>query len=104
MEFPQLLNDTETQAVGIPSGSTTDDHPDGAPYWEADKDFRASPVVASPGVNVIRWDRVKKPGPAATYTFDKARPLGIQFHVPAVASAPRGAYEFCVSKLTFLRD
>ena len=104
VEFPMRLNDMEAAAVNLPSGSTTDDHPDGAPYWGGDASFSASPVVTSPEVNVIRWDAVRKPGKDASYLFDKTRLLGIQFHVPAVASAPPGAYSFCVSKLTFLRQ
>jgi hypothetical protein len=104
VEFPQLLTEAEAQAVMLPGGSNTDDHPDGAPYWGADTNFSSSPVVPRPGVNVIRWDQIRKPGSAPTYVFDPARLLGIQFHVPAVQSEPRGSYEFCVSKLTFLVD
>jgi hypothetical protein len=104
VEFPMVLLDSEATAVMLPSGATTDDHPDGAPYWGADSSFRDSPVAVSPQVNVVRWDAVKKPGTAMTYVFDKTRMLGIQFHVPAVKLAPRGAYNFCVSKLTFLRN
>jgi len=58
VEFPMRLPDEEATAVNLPSGSTTDDHPDGAPYWGADTSFSASPVVTSPNVNVIRWDAV----------------------------------------------
>ena len=104
VEFPMLLTDGEAAAVGLPNGSTTDDHPDGAPYWGANSSFGNSPVVASPQVNVVRWDAVKKPGTSASYVFDPSRLLGIQFHVPAVKTAPPGAYAFCISKLTFLRD
>ncbi len=104
VEFPQLLLDEEARAVNLPAGATTDDHPDGAPYWGATADFGASPVKASPDVNVIRWAQVRKPGAAPTYVFDKARMLGIQFHVLAVSSAPRSAYAFCVKNLTFLRE
>jgi len=104
VEFPMVLLDSEAMLVSLPSGATTDDHPDGAPYWGANSSFGNSPVVVSPQVNVVRWDAVKKPGTATTYVFDKARLLGIQFHVPAVKTAPRGAYGFCISKLTFLRD
>jgi hypothetical protein len=103
VEFPMQLTADEASAVNLPPGSTTDDHPDGAPYWGADASFSGSPVVTSPEVNIVRWDAVKKPGKEATYAFDKSRLLGIQFHVPAVGAAPPGAYSFCVSKLTFLR-
>jgi hypothetical protein len=104
VEFPMLLTDDEAAAVKLPSGSTTDDHPDGAPYWGASSSFGNSPVMTSPSVNVVRWDSVRKPGTAPTYVFDKSRMLGIQFHVPAVKTAPPGAYTFCISKLTLLRD
>ena len=104
VEFPMVLLDTEAAQVALPNGATTDDHPDGAPYWGASSAFGDSPVVVSPQVNVVRWEAVKKPGTSTTYVFDKARLLGIQFHVPAVKAAPRGAYAFCISKLTFLRE
>ncbi len=104
VEFPMLLLDSEAAAVGLPNGVTTDDHPDGAPYWGANSSFSDSPVMVAPSVNVVRWDNVKKPGTSNTYVFDEARLLGVQFHVPAVKLAPRGAYTFCISKLTFLRD
>lgn len=102
VEFPLRLTDAEAQSVSLPSGSTTDDHPDGAPYWGADTSFDNSPAVV--GVNVVRWEAVKKPGTTASYVFDKARLLGVQFHVPAVKTAPPGAYTFCVSHFTFLRQ
>lgn len=104
VEFPMLLTDTEAAAVNLPPGSTTDDHPDGAPYWGATASFGPSPVVASPGVNTIHWSEVRKPGTTPSYVFDRSRMLGIQFHVPAVTAPPAGEYAFCVSKLTFLRE
>jgi hypothetical protein len=104
VEFPQLLTEEEARAAMLEPGATTDDHLDGAPYWGASKDFGPSPVVVSPAVNVVRWDQVKKPGAPGAYAVDRARMLGIQFHVPAVATAPRGSYAFCVKNLTFLRD
>jgi len=104
VEFPMVLLDSEASQVALPNGATTDDHPDGAPYWGANSAFGDSPVVLSPQVNVVRWDAVKKPGTSTSYVFDKARLLGIQVHVPAVKMAPRGAYTFCISKLTFLRN
>jgi hypothetical protein len=102
VEFPMRLTDAEANAVNLPPGSTTDDHPDGAPYWGADTGFDNSPATA--GVNVVHWDAVKKPGANQSYVFDKARLLGMQFHVPAVQSAPPGAYSFCVSNVTLLRE
>ena len=104
VEFPQRLTDDEARAVMLPSGATTDDHPDGAPYWGGDKSFNPSPIVVSPEVNVIRWDQVKKPGETPSYEVDRSRLLGIQFHVPAVSIAPRGSYEFCVKNLRLLFD
>ena len=102
VEFPMRLTDSEAMAVNLPPGSTTDDHPDGAPYWGADSAFDNSPAMT--GVNVIHWDAVKKPGTSQSYVFDKSRLLGMQFHVPAVKSAPPGAYSFCVSNVTLLRE
>jgi hypothetical protein len=102
VEFPMRLLDSEASSVNLPPGSTTDDHPDGAPYWGADTAFDNSPAVK--GANVVRWDAVKKPGTAQTYVFDKARMLGVQFHVPAVKMAPPGDYAFCVSHFTLLRE
>src|SRR5262249_53916574 len=84
VEFPMQLLDTESAQVGLPNGSTTDDHPDGAPYWGATASFGNSPVKVSPEVNVVHFTDVRKPGNAPTYVFDTARLLGIQFHVPAV--------------------
>lgn len=102
VEFPLRLTDSEAQAVNLPPGSTTDDHPDGAPYWGGNASFSNSPVQA--GHNELRWADVKKPGTTPSYVFDKARLLGIQFHVPAVQTAAPGAYAFCVSHLTPLRQ
>jgi hypothetical protein len=102
VEFPMRLTDDEARSVNLPAGSTTDDHPDGAPYWGADSNFDNSP--AAKGINTVRWDGVRKPGTAATYVFDHARLLGVQFHVPAVKLAPPGDYSFCVSHFTFLRQ
>ena len=102
VEFPLRLTDSEAQTVNLPPGSTTDDHPDGAPYWGGNASFSNSPV--SPGHNELHWAEVKKPGTTPSYVFDKARLLGIQFHVPAVQTSPPGAYSFCVSHLTLLRQ
>jgi hypothetical protein len=102
VEFPQLLTDDEARSVNLPPGSTTDDHPDGAPYWGADAAFDNSPATG--GVNVIHWDAVRKPGTTPSYVVDRSRLLGVQFHVPAVKSAPPGAYAFCVSEFTLLRE
>ncbi|HEY3500310.1 MAG TPA: hypothetical protein VGK73_36715 [Polyangiaceae bacterium] len=104
VEFPQVLTEEEARAVMLEPGATTDDHPDGAPYWGADKDFPPSPVQPSPAVNVIRWEQVKKPGTSPSYQVDRSRMLGIQLHVPAVSSAPRGSYGFCVKNLRLLRE
>ena len=102
VEFPLRLTDAEAQTVNLPPGSTTDDHPDGAPYWGGNASFSNSPVQA--GHNELYWTDVKKPGSTPSYVFDKARLLGLQFHVPAVQSAPPGAYSFCVSHITLLRQ
>lgn len=106
VEFPIVLTDDEAAAAGLPAGSTTDDHKDGAPYWydgtpSATGTYKNSPVVAN-AVNVIHWADIKPP--RTNYTFETSKMLGIQFHVPAVSSAPKGAYSFCISELTFVRD
>jgi hypothetical protein len=87
----------------MPAGKdTTDDHPDGAPYWNATSSYNNSPVM--PGVvNRVLWTDIKPPRPAS-YTFETSKVLGIQFHVPAVATAPKGAYSFCVKNFTFIRQ
>src|SRR5215213_10131571 len=96
-----LLTDAEAAAVVPPlaMGATTDEHPDGAPYWGASSTYPASPVV--PGVNRVTWADIHPP--RTNYVFDTARMLGVQFHVPAVAAAPKGEYDFCISNVVMLR-
>jgi hypothetical protein len=101
VEIPVLLTAEEAAAVGLPEGSTTDDHPKGAPYWGATSAFPPSPV--QPGTNKILWSNIVHPITTAV-TFVPSRMLGIQWHAPAVAAAPKGEYEFCVSNITFLRN
>jgi hypothetical protein len=102
VEIPMKLTDTEAAAASLPNGSSTDDHPKGAPYWGATSMYPPSPVVA--GTNRVLWTDIKSP--TTTYVFDPARMLGIQFHVPAASksAATKGAYDFCVSNVTFLRQ
>jgi hypothetical protein len=102
VEIPMILTDTELAAVvpPLPAGATTDDHPDGAPYWGADMTYPASPVM--PGNNKVTWDLIKPPR-IGNYEFLPNKMLGIQFHVPAVPTAPKGAYSFCISNVKFLR-
>jgi hypothetical protein len=104
VEFPMLLLDSEAAAdvPPLPPGSTTDDHSAGAPYWGAkpDKSYGNSPVVE--GVNTITWDQVSPPQ-ANIYVFDKARILGIQFHVPTNTTSG-STYDFTIKDLTFLRS
>jgi hypothetical protein len=102
VEFPILLTAEEATAASLPAGSTTDDHPDGAPYWGATSSFPKSPVVAG-AVNTIKFATDVKP-PRTNYAYVPNKMLGIQFHVPAVAAPPRSAYEFCIKNLTFLRE
>lgn len=84
----------------LPDGSSTEDHLDGSPYWDADDRYPPSPVVV--GRNEFRWTDVAAPRPE-NYTFDRKKILAIQFHVPAVVSGTeRSPYEFCISNLTFL--
>jgi hypothetical protein len=101
VEFPILLTPAEATAASLPEGSSTDDHPDGAPYWGATSSFPNSPVVAG-GVNRIIFATDVKP-PRTNYEYKPEKMLGIQFHVPA-ASAARSPYNFCVKNLTFLRQ
>jgi hypothetical protein len=101
VEIPMILTDAELAAVTppLPPGSTTDDHPDGAPYWNASSTYPASPVM--PGNNRVLWTDIKPP--RTNYEFLPNKMLGIQFHVPAVSSPPKGAYNFCISNVKFLR-
>jgi hypothetical protein len=87
--------------IVLPDGTSTEDHPDGSPYWEADERYPPSPV--RPGRNEFRWADVR--APRTTYAFDHTKLLAIQFHVPAVTSGTsRSPYEFCISNLTFLTE
>ena len=87
--------------IVLPDGTSTEDHPDGSPYWGATSDYPPSNVAV--GHNEFRWDEVATP--RTNYIFDPTKILAIQFHVPAVTSGTtRGAYEFCISNLTFLRE
>ena len=101
VEFPILLTEAEATAAALPVGSSTDDHPDGAPYWGATDKFPNSPVVAG-AVNRIIFATDVKP-PRTNYAYLPEKMLGIQFHVPA-ASAARSPYNFCVSNITYLRQ
>ncbi len=87
--------------IELPDGSTTEDHVDGSPYWEANDRYPPSPVQV--GRNEFRWADVR--APRTTYAFDHTKILAIQFHVPAVTSGTsRSPYEFCISNLTFLTE
>jgi len=91
VEFPMVL----------PDMTTTEDHPDGSPYWGATSNFQSSPAVV--GHNEIAWSAVLPP--RTSYTFDQKKILAIQFHVPAVTSGTtRRGYTFCIRNLTFLTD
>jgi hypothetical protein len=85
--------------IVLPDATTTDNHPDGSPYWGAKPGYPDSNVVA--GHNEFRFSEVAVP--TSNYEFDRTKILAIQFHVPAITSgATRGAYEFCISKLSFV--
>jgi hypothetical protein len=99
VEVPMQLNDMETGAVGLPSGETTDNHPDGAPFWDATSAWGPSPVEA--GKNCMYWSKVNAPG-TQRYMFDKTRMLGVQFHVPT-NNMSRKPYSFCIQNVTMLR-
>jgi hypothetical protein len=97
-EIPQPLLRVEFPMI-LPDESSTEDHPDGSPYWDADSGYPPSPVEV--GRNELRWDDVKSP--RENYAFDRTKILAIQFHVPAITSGSmRGAYHFCIKNLTFL--
>jgi hypothetical protein len=103
VEFPIQLTEMEAAAVSppLPPGSSTDDHPDGAPYWGATSAFPNSKVVAG-AVNTIKFATDVKP-PRTNYEYKPEKMLGIQFHVPA-SGAARSPYSFCISNLTLLRQ
>jgi hypothetical protein len=99
VEFPIVLPGPGHDAGMEPP--TTEDHPDGSPYWGASSTFPPSPVRI--GRNEVRFSSVA--GPRTSYTFDPTKILAIQFHVPAVTTgSSRGAYRFCIKNLTFLKD
>jgi len=104
VEIPVALTDAEAAAVGLPNGSTSDDHPKGAPYWGATSMYPPSNVV--PGVNRVLWTDIKHPTGAIDLmtTPLKARMLGIQFHTPAMAKSAtaKGEFNYCVKNITFI--
>lgn len=102
VEIPMLLSDSEAAMFMLPTGSTTDSHPDGAPYWGAGANgmYPNSPVDV--GVNRVLWTDIQPPR-TGNYVFDTTRILGVQFHVPATTSA-RSTYEFCISNVKLLRQ
>jgi hypothetical protein len=101
VEFPMLLHDEDAAAASppLPPGSTTDDHPSGAPYWGAqrngDSKFPVSPVTV--GSNTIYLSEVEPPVLSA-YTFDPARLFGVRFHAPAGGNASI-SYDFTISNV-----
>jgi hypothetical protein len=99
IEISQKLTTAEAEAVGLPPGSTTDDHPDGSPYWGASSTYPASPVTR--GLNRVLWSEIRPP--RTNYVFDAARILSLAFHVIADVSA-RKQYSFCIKNLTLLRE
>jgi hypothetical protein len=102
VEIPMQLTaaDTANLTPPIPGEITTDDHPDGAPYWGATSSYPASPL--SSGKNCVTWSMISAPG-MKRYMFDKTRMLGVQFHVPTDATGRR-MYNFCIQKFTMLRE
>jgi hypothetical protein len=91
VEFPMLL----------PDGTSTEDHPDGSPYWEANDGYPPSPVAV--GRNEVRWADVRPP--RTNYEFDRTKILAVQFHVPAVTSgSERSPYSFCINYFELLTD
>jgi hypothetical protein len=109
VEFPMQLtaeeaaNDTPVAVTTMPP--TTDDHSKGAPFWGAqangDKGWPNSPVMANQANTVLFADVA--PAELGHYTFDLARLLGVQFHVPT-KTAPGSDYDFTISKLELIRD
>ncbi|HEX6275518.1 MAG TPA: hypothetical protein VFZ53_20900 [Polyangiaceae bacterium] len=91
VEFPMLL----------PDGTSTEDHPDGSPYWDASDDYPPSPVTT--GRNEVRWADVRSP--RTNYEFDRTKILSVQFHVPAVTSgSERAPYSFCINYFELLTE
>lgn len=87
--------------IELPDGTTTEDHPDGSPYWNADSTYPPSPVNV--GQNEFRWADVR--APRTSYVFERSKILAIQFHVPAITTGTeRGAYSFCIKNLEFLTE
>jgi hypothetical protein len=99
VEIPMYLTDEEADFVSLPVGATTDEHPDGSPYWGATITYPSSPVIA--GVNRVLWSDIRPP--RTNYVFDPSRMLGIQFHVFADVNS-RNAYAFCIKNLTLITD
>jgi hypothetical protein len=100
VEIPMVLTDAEASAAvpPLPSGSTTESHPDGSPYWGATYLYPNSPVAI--GTNVVLFYDIRPP--RTNYEFDPSRMLGIQFHVPTTTRIPKSAYGFCISNLTLI--
>jgi len=108
VEFPMLLQDADAAKdtpISLPSGSTTDSHSAGAPYWGAqlkgDAKYPTSPVMA--GVNTVLFDTDVQPPKLSAYAWEKNRMLGVQFHVP-VNGPSSGAYSFTISNFELIRD
>jgi hypothetical protein len=100
VEIPMELNETDVAPIaGLMPGDTTDNHPDGAPYWGASTAWLPSPLAT--GKNCVTWSMISAPG-MQRYMFDKARMLGVQFHVPTDATG-RKMYNFCIQNFTMLR-
>jgi hypothetical protein len=107
VEILSTLTDAEAAAVGLPSGSTSEDHPKGSPYWiTVGTPSQYPPSAVRVGVNRVLWSEIKHPTGAIDLTTVpiNQRLLGIRFHTPSVpkGSASRGAFNYCVRNLTFI--
>jgi hypothetical protein len=100
VEIPMVLTDEEAARFSLRPGATTDEHPDGSPYWGASYLYPPSPVAL--GVNRVLWTDIRPPRADENYEFDTRRMLGIQFHVTTNTTPPKPEYAFCIKNLTLL--
>lgn len=105
VEIPVLLTDAEATAVGLPSGSTSDDHPKGAPYWiTVGTPTSYPPSAVVDGYNKVLFSEIKHPTGAIDVSTLTQRILGVQFHTPAMpaAATAKGDFNYCVKELKFI--
>ncbi|HEY3495303.1 MAG TPA: hypothetical protein VGK73_11480, partial [Polyangiaceae bacterium] len=105
VEVLVLLTDAEAAAVGLPSGSTSEEHPKESPYWiTAGTPSTYPPSNVRSGGNRVLWSEIRHPTGAIDVTTITRRMLGIRFHTPAMpkGSAAKGAFNYCVKDFRFI--